>query len=133
MTPEEKAASIMAASSRALITALGMVAENQHRLSVGQSITYGEEAFDKIVDNWGISKDAVLEVLNGAKATAQDDDRTLTPAQLRNKYDKPDGKWGEHPTHAFEDWRYDVDNGDTRIGYWEWVAAQLQVEGKEHD
>lgn len=31
--------------------------------------------------------------------------------------------WEEDPDHSAEDWRYAVANGDTRRGYWEWVAA----------
>jgi hypothetical protein len=41
--------------------------------------------------------------------------------KLKNKY----GHWGHHPDKLIEDWRYEVANGDTRRGYWEWVAAQL--------
>lgn len=34
------------------------------------------------------------------------------------------GHWGKHPDHPVEDWQYEVANGDTRLGYWEWVAAR---------
>lgn len=34
--------------------------------------------------------------------------------------------WGEHPDHPLDDWRYEVQNGDTRMGYWEWVMARLE-------
>jgi len=32
------------------------------------------------------------------------------------------GVWGEHPAHPVSDWQYEVANGDTRLGYWEWAA-----------
>lgn len=35
------------------------------------------------------------------------------------------GSWGDHPDHSIEDWRYEVANNDTRLGYWEWVAARI--------
>lgn len=33
--------------------------------------------------------------------------------------------WGEHPDHPVADWQAEVAGGDTRLGYWAWVAAQL--------
>jgi len=38
------------------------------------------------------------------------------------------GIWGEHLDHHSDDWRYEVQNGDTRLGYWEWVAARIDDE-----
>lgn len=34
------------------------------------------------------------------------------------------GPWGEHPHHPVENWKYEVVNGDTRQGYWDWVAIR---------
>ncbi|WP_165618480.1 hypothetical protein [Mycobacteroides chelonae] len=36
------------------------------------------------------------------------------------------GVWGEHPKYPVADWRYQVANDDTRSGYWEWVATELE-------
>lgn len=36
------------------------------------------------------------------------------------------GIWGEHRDYPAADWRYEVQNDDTRLGYWEWVAAKLE-------
>ena len=33
--------------------------------------------------------------------------------------------WGEHPDHPTADWKYEVENGDTFLGYWEWVYCKL--------
>ena len=35
------------------------------------------------------------------------------------------GAWGSHPLAPREDWQYEVSNGDTGLGYWEWACAQL--------
>lgn len=35
------------------------------------------------------------------------------------------GTWGEHPDYPVRDWKREVDNNDTRLGYWEWVVHQL--------
>lgn len=41
------------------------------------------------------------------------------------------GVWGEHPTHPTQDWRYAVSNEDTRLGYWEWVASEIETDRGE--
>lgn len=38
--------------------------------------------------------------------------------------------WGEHPEHPRDDWRLDVYEGNTNLGYWEWVSARLD-EGED--
>jgi len=37
------------------------------------------------------------------------------------------GIWGDLPGHPAEDWRYEVANGDTRLGYWDWVVNRQEV------
>lgn len=32
----------------------------------------------------------------------------------------------EHPQWPRSDWTYDVENGDTRLGYWDWVAHNVE-------
>jgi len=41
-------------------------------------------------------------------------------AQLQEEYG---GYWGECPFAPVRDWEYEVTNGDTRLGYWEWVQG----------
>lgn len=36
--------------------------------------------------------------------------------------------WDEQPGHPVEDWQYEVANGDTRLGYLEWVAARTEIQ-----
>lgn len=45
---------------------------------------------------------------------------------LINKY----GFWNDHPRYPASDWKYEVQNNDTRIGYWEWVLQRI-IEGAE--
>jgi len=35
--------------------------------------------------------------------------------------------WSEHPKHPVKDWQYEVENGDTREGYWDWVRARSEA------
>src|SRR3546814_4202416 len=46
-----------------------------------------------------------------------------SPAKLRENHG---GVWGEYPEYPANDWRLEVENHDTRIGYWEWVAAKIE-------
>ena len=36
------------------------------------------------------------------------------------------GHRGEHPEQSVEEWESQVRHGNTRLGYWEWVAASLE-------
>lgn len=68
MTPEQAAAFIHAQSVCALAEIQGMIAENQHRVSCGNSIAYGEDAFSAVPDRYGIGHNAIcvlFEDVNG--------------------------------------------------------------------
>lgn len=38
---------------------------------------------------------------------------------------QPNGYWTDRP--ELEDWLYEVRNGDTRQGFWEWLVAKEGV------
>ena len=54
MTPEQKAAYINAQASRAMIEALGMVAENQSRADQGKAPAYNQESFVDLLDGYSL-------------------------------------------------------------------------------
>ena len=35
--------------------------------------------------------------------------------------------WGEHKDFPKSDWKYEVENGNTVLGYWEWVYVMLKT------
>lgn len=37
-----------------------------------------------------------------------------------------DDVWKSHPQFPRKDWMYEVENGDTILGYWEWVWVELE-------
>ena len=39
--------------------------------------------------------------------------------------------WDEDDEFPVEEWRYEVNNDDTRLGYWDWVDIQRTL--KEED
>lgn len=57
-------------------------------------------------------KPAVTEVPAG--------DFGRTAEQLEEKHGQ------DHPDYTREDWRNDVSQGDTKLGYWEWVLHQVE-------
>jgi hypothetical protein len=59
-------------------------------------------------------------------------DEELTAQELREKYDTEEG-WGQHPRFTMEDWRNEVSNEDTRIGYWDWVEKSLAYAEDEEE
>ena len=38
-----------------------------------------------------------------------------------DKQDVLDAYWSSYPDYPVEDWKAEVANGNTRLGYWEWV------------
>lgn len=41
---------------------------------------------------------------------------------------KPD-YWADDPDHDIEDWKSEVQNNETRLGYWDWVES-IKEEGR---
>ncbi len=63
MDASERIAYINAMVVCAQIEAEGMKAENQYRVSGGESIAYGKEQFDSLIEKYGIHHNAVLGYL----------------------------------------------------------------------
>lgn len=55
-----------------------------------------------------------------------------SPEALKAKYDQSprpgagEGSWGEHPEWPMSEWQLEAGEGNTRLGYWEWVSHQLE-------
>lgn len=47
---------------------------------------------------------------------------------IQKLMDENDGYWGEHAQFPLADWQYQIASGDTRQGYWEWVADQIEAQ-----
>lgn len=43
------------------------------------------------------------------------------------------GYWAEHPKYSISAWKYEVENNDTRNGYWDWVANCIENDEPEFD
>lgn len=51
-----------------------------------------------------------------------------TDGVIEDIADANGGYWGEHPHYPINDWKYEVNNDDTRRGYWEWVEACIALD-----
>lgn len=48
------------------------------------------------------------------------------PSNTPNDAPVPLEHWASHPEYPASDWQYEVDNGDTRLSYTDWLRAQLE-------
>lgn len=39
--------------------------------------------------------------------------------------------WGEDDNYPRQDWQFEVSNGDTNLGYWDWVMHQKERDKKK--
>lgn len=60
MREEHKPAYVHAMAIAAMIEAMGMQAENQHRLNCGNAVAYGDEAFNALIEKYGIHHNALI-------------------------------------------------------------------------
>lgn len=69
MTPEQAAVYVAAQTAFFNCRVAGMQAENQHRLANGWGVVYGEDAFDKVASEFGVTigHNAVITLFGEAK------------------------------------------------------------------
>lgn len=64
MTPEQKAAYVMAQAACAIAEVEGMKAENMQRQQRGESMAYVEDDFAGIADKYGIHHNALITLFH---------------------------------------------------------------------
>jgi hypothetical protein len=67
VTAEQSAAFINAASSRAVIRAMAMQAENHKRVTLGHALAYGEDQILGVIDEEGIGHNTVVTLINESR------------------------------------------------------------------
>lgn len=60
-----------------------------------------------------------------------DEAKQETIAEEIKRIQAHDPRGREHPNYPKSDWRYEVANDDTLLGYWEWVAMRLEVDSRD--
>lgn len=65
MDETQRAAFLISQAAAAMIEALGMVADNQERQANGHALAYDGEAFQGVIDRFGIGHNAAVTWLTG--------------------------------------------------------------------
>lgn len=77
---------------------------------------------------WTDDADALMARIAVLRDRAEQVDPMMVAiAALQRTYAAGD-VWGEHPTYPREDWRHEVDNNETHLGYWEWVVHTMEAQ-----
>lgn len=93
------------------------------------SDSYGPDAMKRAMRCSGYSEDAFTFVGYGV---AQGPDHT--PQLLRDAHSLKEshgGIWEEHDQFSVDRWQEEVSNDDTRLGYWEWVANEIDLQQEQ--
>lgn len=59
-----------------------------------------------------------------ARREYSEEKKQSEPRMPRSRRAESLGHWDEDPAYSVEDWKAEVANGDTRLGYWGWVRGQ---------
>lgn len=65
MDETARAAFLQSQTACALIEAMGMAADNQHRIACGHSIAYDGEAFTALIDKYQLGHNSAVTWLHG--------------------------------------------------------------------
>lgn len=52
----------------------------------------------------------------------------ILSGELASEY----GYWEDHPRYPVRDWLHEVNDNNTREGYWQWVASSMDVDADEN-
>jgi len=83
-------------------------------VAIGVSREIAKEMYQRCLFGW--PKDPESEKVEN------ETDADHSPEALSNRY----GVWGEHEHHLRCEWKEEVRNDDTTLGYWEWVSHRIE-------
>lgn len=76
----------------------------------------------------------VLTVLYNRLGKVEEEiEQAKAAEQAQTRATGVDDVWGEDPEYPRKDWQYEVGNGDTNLGYWEWAAHEKEIAAEDHD
>jgi hypothetical protein len=78
------------------------------------------ELIDRARDEWDSIKSKTF-----APATAGDDQDHVDALIARY------GSWGQDERFPRADWQYEVSEGETNLGYWDWLLQQYDIHNEE--
>ena len=108
-TAEVAVAAETAEQAIADLHARGLVANKQRELD--------QEGWDSVVDDDGEYAECYSVVIK-------------CEGQLTGQPAADTDYWMDDPEYPSADWKYEVANDDTRLGYWEWVASRREQDAE---
>lgn len=57
----------------------------------------------------------------------------MDATRFREHFGEHADYWSGAPDFPCEDWRYEVESGDTLLGYWDWVVAQREACAEDNE
>lgn len=77
-----------------------------------------------IMDVWDEGEENSFQLATSSETAEEIVERLMTQHGPVDLYWRKHGIWSEYPEYPREDWKLEVVNGDTNLGYWEWVEHQ---------
>ena len=75
------------------------------------------DALEESLDTWTATLDGLSELID-----------KIHKEIIKTEASDP---WGEDPKHPRKDWRHDVADDNTSLGYWDWVDSIKECEDEE--
>ena len=72
-----------------------------------------------------------LELDRAIETTLVEGEEDMSADQLKAKYGG--SCWDEHPDFPRDDWKEEAYNDETVIGYWDWVASQVEMRAEDEE
>lgn len=104
-----------------------LIAEIQETGAFDLRLPGGDRVIDAVAESMDLDVSQVYELVDRA-VTEWDRIKSVTfqPDPV-DPLIKTHGTWGEHPKYVRADWRREVAEGDTNLGYWEWILQQQEI------
>jgi hypothetical protein len=87
-----------------------------------------EETF--LQEHWQRYKDDAKkfdEAVDRLREALKSNEAPNQSAKLSEQYG---GHWSDHPDFPVRDWRFEVANGDTKLGYWDWCVSMIEAKNE---
>lgn len=93
------------------------------------------QAIRILAERLGMNEHALVKNLNASgTATATSPESPALKSPMQQAIEALETRWGhEHGWYGREEWQEDVAQGNTRLGYWEWVQHSIEGNGDEEE
>lgn len=93
-----------------------------------------DQAYELVAAEEGFRNQHVLRKALNAAADLDQPATEPTAGAMQQAMAELEARWGhEHGYYARADWRQDVSEGNTRLGYWEWVQHAIEANDGEEN